>query len=110
MTKNCECVAILDEKDERAEIWKQVCPDLRLPLKSPMPIRGKGPDGEIHRFLECDTDRLTDFQKARLAELMAKKFGLDEKQAFNMIQKGELPIKDENITMMICNLHVRCMM
>ncbi len=110
MTNKCECVAILSEKDERAEIWKQVCPDLRLPLKSPIPIKGKGPDGEEYSFLECDTDRLTDFQKARLAELMAKKFGLDEKQTFDIIQKGELPIKDNNVTVMICGLHLRCMM
>jgi len=110
MTNKCECVAILDENDERAKIWKQVCPNLRLPLKSPTPIKAKGPDGQEYRFLECDTDKLTDFQKARLAELMAKEFGLDEKQTFNIIQKGELPIRDNNITVIICNLHLRCMM
>ena len=109
MTNKCECVAILSETDERAEIWKQVCPDLRLPLKSPLPVLGKL-NGEEIKFYEGDPEKLDDFQKARLAELMAEKFGIDEKVIFESLKKGILPIRTDNVTVLICNLHLRCMM
>jgi len=110
MTKNCECVAILNEKDERAEIWKQVCPDLQLPLKHPLPVLAKNNDGEEMRFYEGDPERLDDSQKARISELMAKKFDLDEKAVFESLKKGIMPIRADNVTVMICNLHALCMM
>jgi len=109
MTK-CECYAILSENDERAEIWKQVCSDLRLPLKHPLPVLAKNNDGEELRFYEGDPERLDDFQKARISELMAEKFDLDEKAVFESLKKGIMPIRADNVTVMICNLHLRCMM
>lgn len=101
---NCECYAVIDSDNERVEIWRKVCPDLRVPLKHPGLCKGTAAGEEIFMY-EGDPDRMSGFQRARLAELFAEKFKISEMLAFEELKKGHLPVRAENVTVVICQLH-----
>ena len=111
MKEKCECYAQISKKDPRYEIWKQVDPDARVPLKHPLSSIMKNehfPEGIT--VYEGDPSRLTDKQKDVLATLMAQKFHIPKQEVLEGLVKGVLPIKVDNVIVSICNLHFRCMM
>ena len=104
----CECYAILDKKDPRYSLWKQVAPNAHIPLKHPVPHRN--PHNPDMAFYECDVSRLTEPQKNLIVNLMHKKFKVSKDHIRKRMAKDGLPIRSDNITVVICGLHVRCMM
>ena len=104
--KKCECYAVIDSDNERMEIWREVCPDLRVPLKHPGLCKGTAAGEEILMY-EGDPKRMSGFQRARLAELFAEKFNISEMHAFAELEKGHLPVRAENVTVVICQSHMR---
>lgn len=105
----CECYAILNKKDPRAEIWKTIDHDLKMPLKHPLPVKAKWKDGTELMIYEGDPARLTETQRIRLCLEMSNKFGIQYKEVMTDLINGIFPICCENITVSICELHVRCM-
>jgi len=106
----CGCKAILSEEDPRAEIWRNVFGCLEFPLCSPMPLMGKA-EGELEsRFLRGDWSALSPEQQQKLCQEMIIKFGIDD-HVFRMQNQalGYVPINDQNITVVVCQLHTRMM-
>lgn len=93
----CECYALLDHTDPRAEIWKQIIPDLRIPLKNPLHDSGG--------YLQGDPERLSKEQKTKLVELLSQKFNVTEKLITEDLEKGNLPVKDQNVMVSWCQQH-----
>ena len=109
--EKCECYAQISKKDSRYEIWKQVVPNGRVPLKHPLSSIMKNkhfPEGIT--IYEGDPSRLTKKQKDVLATLMAQKFHIPKQEVLEGLAKGVLPIKVDNVTVSICDLHFRCML
>ena len=108
----CGCKAILSEMDPRAPIWLAVFGKLEFPLKNPVPTIGAGP-GEFHdRFLRGDWEALSLDQQTMLFREMEKRFSGLNYGAFVAQNRalGYIPIKDKNISVLVCGLHTRCMM
>jgi len=106
----CECYAVINERDERAEVWRQVVGrELRVPLKHPVPVRMDGPHGEM-KFYEGDPSRLTKKQWYALADAMHIKFGIRWEEVIVDLRMGNLPIKAEGCVVSICHRHVLCML
>jgi hypothetical protein len=99
--KKCECYATISKDDPRYEIWKQVNPLCQMPLKHPIPKNG---------FYEGDPTRLTSEQKEVMAKLLSEKFKLPPSEILSDLEKGIFPIKSDNLNIVICELHFRCMM
>ena len=111
MNEKCECYAQVTKNDSRYEIWKQVDPDARVPLKHPIAgiMKNKTfPEGMT--VYEGDPSRLTEKQKDVLSTLMAQKFNIPKQEVLDSLAKGVLPVKADNVIVSICNLHFRCMM
>jgi len=96
----CECEAIISKEDPRYELWRQVVPNAHLPIKHPIAKNG---------FYEGDPSRLTEEQIQLIATLCSKKFNITKEEILKDIRKGILPIKAENVSLSICDLHIRCM-
>lgn len=105
----CECYAAISEDDPRAEIWRQITPDLRIPLRHPIPRIGQH-NGQDIRVYEGDPSRLSQKQQDLLVELMAAKFDIPESAVREGLDAGQMPVKDDNVVISICALHWRCMM
>lgn len=106
----CGCMACLNPKDPRAEVWKYALGCLEFPLKHPVPHMGSAP-GVRDSFLEGDWEALTVQQKTRMKAQMKEKFGLSAYEFDQQMKTvGYMPIRDKNITVKICQLHSRCMM
>lgn len=106
----CECYAAINEQDSRAVVWRQVVgPELRVPLKHPLPVRMIGPHGEM-RFYDGDPSRLTDEQQSKLIDLMSSLFNIERDQVSEDLRNGNLPIKAEGCVVSICQRHGLCMM
>lgn len=107
----CGCKALLSEKDPRAPIWMAVFGKLEFPLKNPVPTMGMGP-GEIpDRFLKGDWGALSLDQQNILINEMVKKFKANVNNFADQLNTlGFIPIKDVNISVLVCGLHTRCMM
>lgn len=104
----CECYAIISKEDPRAEIWKQVYPDGSMPLKHPLQVKNSNfPDA---LFYVGDAERLSEEQKELMASLMAKKFKIPKEEVLHNLATGQFHIRSDNITVQICELHVRCML
>ena len=111
MSQKCECYATLSKNDPRYPIWKQIDPQARIPLKHP--ILQRSPKDSVLRgalFYEGDPERLTPAQKEKLAEILSEKFKVPKTEVLKDLAKGYLPLKSQNVSVSICNLHLRCMM
>ena len=106
MKQKCECWAKISDSDSRADIWRQITPDLKIPLKHPMPVNLDGPEGPM-RFYEGDPERLTNEQHISIAEAMESKFGYRRDLVLQDLRNGNLPIKEDNVTVFWCALHTR---
>lgn len=62
--------------DTRAQAWVRVFGGIEVPLRSSIPVSGRGPDGEPDRFFLVDIDRLTSDQFGRVVEYISTTFGL----------------------------------
>jgi len=101
----CECWAMVSVLDPRHGMWAEVDPEARMPLRNPV-----GHVNEGGRFYEGDLDRLTEEQKAAMFSLLAERFGGtpgDVREHFESL--GYFPIR-EPVSLVICGLHMRCMM
>ena len=101
----CECWAMVSCLDPRYDMWAEVDPEARMPLKHPVAHRN-----EQGRFFEGDLGRLSEEQKAAMFRLLAEKFGGipgDVREHFESL--GYFPIR-EPVSLEICKLHTRCMM
>ena len=106
----CECYAIIRESDPRAELWRAIVgEDLRVPLKHPIPVNMKGPEGVL-RFYEGDPSRLTKDQWTILSIEMNKKFRVALSSVIEDLQNGRLPIKADGCTISWCEHHSRLAM
>lgn len=106
----CECYAIIQKNDPRAEIWRAVIGDgLRVPLKHPLPVNMDGPEGPM-QFYEGDPERLTEQQWIDLAEEMNKKFGASVETVFDDLKNGRLPVRADGCTISWCSHHSRLAM
>lgn len=103
----CECYATITKNDPRYEIWVQVDPEAKVPLKHPIPKRHPNFEGS---FYEGDPSRLTEEQKKTIIDLLSQKFKVSKDHVREGLDKGILPIKSENTIVSICDLHFRCMM
>jgi hypothetical protein len=110
MRAPCGCKAILNKKDPRAAIWKKVFGCLEFPLLSPIPVLGTALGEPTAKFLMGDWEALNFEQKTKMLSEMKKKFGISA-QDFVMQNKalGYVPIKDQNVTVVVCQLHTRMM-
>jgi hypothetical protein len=105
----CGCQAILDEKDPRAGIWKGVFGKLEFPLKHPVPFKMETFPGQL--FFAGDSNALSPQEKERFISAMMKKFNVTREHVLTSWDvAGCIPILWENITLKICELHLRCMM
>lgn len=107
----CGCKAILSERDPRAKIWMKVLGCLEFPLQNPLNHQhaAYGEKG-ISLFLRGDWDALSLDQQRTLAEEMQKNFKVDPAVFRQQMRAlGFVPIKDEHITVQICQVHLRCM-
>lgn len=106
----CECYAKVSRNDPRYPIWVKVDPEAKLPLKHPILKRHPyaHPDF-MGTFYEGDPSRLTEEQKEIIIEEMSKKFKCSKDHVAEGLAKGFLAIKSDNISVMICDLHFRCM-
>lgn len=104
----CKCYGIISEKDARHEIWIQVDPQAKIPLKHPM-LKQFEAGGHKGLFYEGDPARLTEKQKDIMANLLSKKFNISKEEILKDLAKGILPIRADNITVAICELHSRMM-
>jgi len=103
--ERCECYAVVHVFDSRYDLWREVDPEARMPLKHPVPHRNE--DG---RFYEGDLDRLSDEQKATMYDLLAEKFGVSPGEIREEFESlGYFPVM-EPVSLAICRLHTRCMM
>lgn len=100
----CECYATVSYMDPRRELWFRVVPDGRMPLKHPVPHLN---DGQL--FYEGDTSRLSAEQLEVMAGLLAEKFSLDIEEVRRDLAKGILPVLAMGVTVVVCDLHARCM-
>lgn len=104
----CGCKAVLSEKDLRAGIWRAVFGKLEFPLIHPLNhwAHAEGEHGD--RFLKGDWEALSEEEKVKLAREMRKKFGVNEAAFMSQNRAlGYIPIKDQNITVVCCQLHSR---
>lgn len=85
------CWAVLP--DERREIFKEIFPDGKVPLKHPFPVRGQN---NVPVY-EGDPSKLTDEQKRRLAEIVARRFNLPISQILSDLNDGILPVRAEGV-------------
>jgi len=107
---SCGCKAVLSPKDPRASIWKYSLGSLEFPLQNPISHRGKAQGEKPARFLQGDWRALSEVQKSRMFEKLKKKFNINIQFFLSQIKAlGYMPIKDENITVVICGLHERCL-
>jgi hypothetical protein len=106
--KKCGCAAIINEKDPRAEIWKEVFGQLVFPLKHPVPFQMSTFPGKM--FVAGDPAALSEEEKEKLKSAMASKFGVPKEEIQKSIDDGLIPILFENIGIKICDLHIRCML
>lgn len=102
----CECSASISKHDPRAEIWKQVTADGTLPLKHPLLVKNKHFPKLF--FYVGDADRLTQEQKEKMASLMTEKFKIPKEEVLHDLATG-FHIRSDNISVVICELHTRCM-
>lgn len=105
----CECYATISKEDPRAEIWKQVSPDGCMPLKHPLMVKNPHFPEYMSLFYVGDADRLTQEQKEKMASLMAEKFKIPREEMLKSLATGQFHIKSNNISVVICELHTRCM-
>ena len=106
----CGCRACLSEEDPRAEIWKEVFGCLEFPLKNPVAISGNAVGEAGSSFLMGNWEALSVDEQNRMIQAMKRKFGVDEQVFRAQIRVfGYVPIKDENITVIICEKHTRAM-
>lgn len=102
----CECYAIIDKVDPRHQIWMEVFGKPQIPLKNPL--------AKIHpqfgAIYDGDPSKLTKQQKEKMADILSEKFGLLRKAVLSDLAKGNLAVKADNISISICELHMRCMM
>lgn len=106
----CGCRACLNEQDPRAEIWKEVFGCLEFPLKNPVAIRGNAVGEAGALFLMGDWEALSQAEQDKMIQAMKRKFGVDEQVFRAQIRVfGYVPIKDENITVIVCQKHIRAM-
>lgn len=103
----CECYATINKNDSRYEIWIQVDPEAKVPLKHPVPVKHPNFDG---LFFEGDPARLTEEQKKIIIDLLSKKFNVSKAHVKEGLDNGILPIKAENTIVSICDSHFRCML
>lgn len=107
MTGKCECYATVSKDDPRFPIWLAVAEN-RIPIKHPLEVKGKA-GGHKGNFYEGDATRLTKEQKEIMSKLLARKFHITEKEVLTDFEKGMFPIRADNISLVICELHLRCM-
>lgn len=101
----CECYAYITCKTERTEIWREVVPDLRIPLKDPYRRKGIVADEEMIVYL-ANVHRLKNEQKKKLATLFSEKFNMSRDDVLKELRRtGDFPIKAENVTIKICEMH-----
>jgi len=79
-----------------------------MPLKHPMAKRSKV-GGIEALFYEGDAKRLTQKQKDVMASLLSKKFNIPKGEILTNLANGVFPIKADNVTVAICDLHSRMM-
>ena len=102
--ERCGCYAVVSVRDPRFDLWREVDPEARMPLKHPVLHRN-----EQGRFYEGDLDRLSEGQKAVMYELLAEKFGgVPEDVCEHFSSLGYFPVM-EPVSLAICGLHTRCM-
>jgi hypothetical protein len=107
----CGCRALLAEKDPRAEIWLSVFGKLEFPLLHPIHHQGQGPGENSDLFLQGDWNALSQDQQFKLCDAMKTKFNVKESLFLSQIHAlGYIPIKDRNITVVLCQLHSRMLM
>lgn len=107
----CGCKAILSPGDPRARIWKAALGCLEFPLKGPVPVRGQGPGEDPARFLRGDWEALSMDQQIKIRAEMKRIYHASSSEFDQQIKSlGFFPIKDENINVLICGLHTRCML
>lgn len=99
----CNCYAQFLEEDPRAEIWKQIVPDLKIPLKHPLAHHLN--QGQERFFYEGDPKRLNDEQKKKLIDLISEKFLIPKNAVKSDLKHGIMPIMAENIIVLICRIH-----
>jgi hypothetical protein len=109
--KPCGCMAHLNKNDPRASIWRYALGCLEFPLKHPISHVASAEGEYPAKYLEGDWAALTNKQKNSMCKKLFKKFGVTRDQILTQIKALDyMPIKDENITVVICKKHSMMMM
>ena len=95
---------MINEKDERAELWKKIFGKLSFPLRHPV-LTNMG--DVVGLGYEGDANKLTGEQRQILIREMMKKFHISRRDVEIALADGVIPIKAENVTIKICELHLR---
>ena len=105
----CGCKALLNEKDPRAAIWKAVFGKLEFPLLHPIANLAQAEGEQLARFLQGDWNALGSSEQVKLAYEMKKRFpGLNDLEFLAQNKAlGYIPIKDVNISVILCQRHTR---
>lgn len=107
----CGCKAHLFKEDHRVSLWRYALGSLEFPLRHPISHMGKAEGEHSAKFLEGDWAALSEDQKFRMCKKMMQKFGIPRSEFEKQIRAlGYMPIKDENIILVIYQKHSRMLM
>ena len=84
---------------KRAELWRRIRPDGRLPVK-PWPVWGKWRGEEFLAYV-VDTDLLSPEERERAAQVLAEVHGLSVDEARRYVEQGRMLLKAENVSVIM---------
>lgn len=107
MRSKCGCKASFNRDHPRIKMWTEALgPSPSVPIKHPVPhlVEGK-------RYFKADVSRIDEATLTEIIEALAGEFDINPFRIRNEVEKsGFIPVRDENLTLIICNLHYRCML
>lgn len=100
----CGCVALLDE--ERIEVWREVFPEGRVPITSPVAYPAEL-DGEDDSVFEVALGRMPRGKVVQHARVMARLRDADLSEVLVEYAKKGTVIRAKGCGLVICPVHVR---
>ena len=105
-TRACDCYGTIHET-ERANYWKGVFPEDKIPLAHPL-REGRAKTGtETYDFYKVDMARVSEDQLKEIVKRASAKFGITEEVALASSKEHGIPLKSDGVSVFWCSLHSR---
>lgn len=95
--------AVISAKSPRYQEWVNVMGTNEFPITTPIPTPASAADIKQGLFYMIDLAELIPEQRERLIQHLAVKFGLDENDVANSLDREGVPVLDEDVTIVIFN-------